>query len=47
MRICSKSTYECDYTEFKSMIRKSMTTQNMEEMCGRSLYSYDRNEEEE
>lgn len=30
MKICSKASYECDYAEFKSLIRKSMTTKNMD-----------------
>lgn len=40
MKICAKATYECDYSEFKSLIRKSMTAKSIDEMCGKPIKKY-------
>jgi len=37
MKICGKTNMQCDYLEFKTLIKKSITTKNMEDLCGKPL----------
>lgn len=37
MKICGKANYQCDYLDFKALIRKSMTTDNMDDLCGKVI----------